>query len=78
MSAVLAISRQVESVYFSAPSIQKIDWRLASTDAGLGNFVGGLRIRLLEDAGYDPETLPGTMLTPRETIPCRSWPCSFT
>ena len=55
MSAVLAISRQVESVYFSAPSIQKIDWRLASTDAGLGNFVGGLRIRLLEDAGYDPE-----------------------
>jgi hypothetical protein len=55
IAAVFAISRQVESVYLSAPSIQKIDWRLAVDEAGLGNFACGLRTRLLEDAGYDPE-----------------------
>jgi hypothetical protein len=76
--AVLAIPKKAEGVDFSAPSIQKTDRRLAVNGAGFGNIAGGLPIPLLEDAGYDPETHPGTMLTPREMVPCCSRPCSFT
>ena len=50
------------------PSIQKTDWRLAVNGPDFGNIAGGLPIPLLEDAGHDPETHPGTILTPRETF----------
>jgi len=36
--AVLAIPRKVESIDFSAPFIQKTDWRLAVNGPGLGTL----------------------------------------
>jgi hypothetical protein len=78
LPAVLAILKAGGEYMPLGLVIKKVDWRLAVNEAGLGKLLAACPSGFSRIVGYDPETRPGTMLTPRVMIPWHSRPYSFT